>query len=283
MAPPVWLITGASNGFGLLLCLKAAAAGHTVIGTVRSKTKSAAAAQQIESAGGQVIELDLNESKASITQKIAAVGPIDYLVNNAGFFILGAVEQVTAEEAHLQMQTNFLGPLYVTQAALPGMRAARAGTVVNVSSIAARDPQPTSGMYAASKAALEAVSESLAAEVAPFNISVLIVEPGAFRTNFLAAYAEPAGALPADYEGTTVDKARGYFAAFDGKQAGDPQKGVDRIYEALMGEGLAGGLKGKVTRLVIGPDALRRNRMKNDKFVADLALAEEVALSTDFD
>lgn len=181
------------------------------------------------------------------------------------------------------MQTNFFGPLYVTQAALEGMRSRRSGTVVNLSSIAAKDPQPTSGMYAASKAALESVSESLAAEVAPFNISVLIVEPGAFRTNFLAAYSEPAGALPADYEGTTVSQVRGYFAANDGKQAGDPQKGVDRIYEALVGEGLAGALKGKVLRLVIGPDALRRNRKINDKFLADLALSEEVALSTDFD
>lgn len=181
------------------------------------------------------------------------------------------------------MQTNFFGPLYVTQAALEGMRLRRAGAVANLSSIAAKDPQPTSALYAASKAALEAVSESLAAEVAAFDISVLIVEPGAFRTNFLAAYSAPAAPLPDHYEGeTAVARAREYFATGGGTQAGDPQKGVDRIYEALTGEGLAGKLKGKVARLVIGPDALRRMRKSNDKFLADLALGEEVALSTDF-
>lgn len=95
MSSPVWFITGASNGFGLLLCLRALKAGHKVVGTVRSKAKSADAVQQIEAAGGQVVELDLNESQASITAKVQAVGPIDYLVNNAGFFIMGAVEQVT--------------------------------------------------------------------------------------------------------------------------------------------------------------------------------------------
>ncbi|XXH01542.1 hypothetical protein Hte_007902 [Hypoxylon texense] len=282
MSSPVWFITGASNGFGLLLCLRALQGNQTVIGSVRSKAKSADAVKQIEAAGGRVVELDLNEPKESITRKVKAVGPIDYLVNNAGFFVMGAVEQVTADEAQLQMQTNFFGPLYVTQAALEGMRARRAGTVVNLSSIAARDPQPTSAMYAASKAALEAVSEVLAAELAPFDVGVLIVEPGAFRTNFLAAYSEPEAPLPGDYEGTVVTRVRDYFATGGGAQKGDPQKGVDRIYEALVGEGLAGKLKGKVSRLVIGPDALRRMRKSNDKFLADLALGEEVALSTDF-
>lgn len=95
MSSPSWFITGASAGFGTLLCLRALKANHRVVGSVRSRTKSADAVRQIEAAGGQIIELDLNESKANITEKIKAVGPIDYLVNNAGFFVLGALEQVT--------------------------------------------------------------------------------------------------------------------------------------------------------------------------------------------
>ncbi|OTA55851.1 NAD(P)-binding protein [Hypoxylon sp. EC38] len=282
MSSPVWFITGASNGFGLILALKALKAGHRVIGTVRNKTKSADAVKQIESAGGQVIELDLNEPKESIDKKVKAVGQIDYLINNAGFFVLGAVEQVTAQEAQLQLQTNFFGPLYVIQAALPGMRSRRSGTIVNVSSIAAKDPRPTSGLYASSKAALEALSEALAHEVSAFNISVLIVEPGAFRTNFLAAYTPPTTTLPADYAGTVVEQASQAFASNNGKQIGDPEKGVDRIYEAVTGEGLAGRLKGEVLRLVIGRDALQRMRKTNDKFLEDLALQEDIATSTDF-
>ncbi|KAI0835975.1 NAD(P)-binding protein [Hypoxylon sp. FL0890] len=282
MSSPVWFITGASNGFGLILALKALKANHRVIGTVRSKAKSADAVKQIESAGGQVIELDLNEPKESIDKKVKAVGQIDYLVNNAGFFVLGAVEQVTEQEAHLQLQTNFFGPLYVIQAALPGMRSRRSGTILNLSSVAAKDPQPTSGVYSSSKGALEALSESLAHEVAAFNISVLIVEPGAFRTNFLAAYSPPSAPLSSDYDGTVVEKVRNAYESNHGKQIGDPAKGVDRIFEAVTGEGLAGRLKGKVLRLVIGRDALARMKKNNDRFLSDLALQEDITLSTDF-
>ncbi|KAI1385599.1 NAD(P)-binding protein [Hypoxylon trugodes] len=283
MSSPQWFITGASHGFGLLLSLKALKAGHRVVASVRNKTKSADAVNQIEAAGGQILELDLNESKESITKKVQAIGPIDYLVNNAGFFVLGAVEQVTEQEAHIQLQTNFFGPLFTIQAALPLMRQRRSGTIVNLSSIAAQDPTPASGLYASSKGALEALSSSLAIELAPFNISVLIIEPGAFRTNFLAALTPPSAPLPDGYEGTIAQTATRAYIEKDGKQVGDPQKGVDRIYEAITGEsGPAGHLKGKVLRLVIGRDALERIRKTNGKFMQDLAAGEEATLSTDY-
>lgn len=153
---------------------------------------------------------------------------------------------------------------------------------MNLSSVAAQDPRPTSGLYAASKAALEATSAALAAEVAAFGIGVLVVEPGAFRTNFFAALSRPARALPAGYEGTPAGAAQKGYVGGGPALPGDPRKGADRIYEAVHGEGMAGHLKGKVARLVIGPDALRRMRQKNDKFLADLQLQEEVTLSTDF-
>ncbi|KAI8957000.1 putative short-chain dehydrogenase [Daldinia sp. FL1419] len=277
----VWFITGASNGFGLLLCLKALKANHRVVGTVRSKAKSANAVRQIESAGGQVIELDLNEPRESIIKKVKAVGHIDYLVNNAGFLVLGAVEQISEKEAQIQLQTNFFGPLYVIQAALEGMRTRRSGVVVSISSLAAKEYVPTTGVYSASKAALEAMSESLAAEVSEFGVSVLIVEPGSFRTNFLAALNQSETPLPEGYEDTAVARVRDILRTKSGKQPGDPQKAVDRIYETLTGEGLAGYLKGKVLRLVLGRDALERIRKANDKFLGDLALGEKVTITTD--
>lgn len=224
MSSPVWLITGASNGFGLEMCLHVLRAGHRVIGSVRSKTKAAPAGEQIEQAGGSLIELDMTESQASIASKIHALGRIDYLINVAGYSILAACEDITYvatnlrrrskrkqddwspltccrdNEATLQMNTNFFGPLYTLQAVLPAMRAQRSGTIVNISSGAAQDPLPACSLYSASKAALEAASESLAKEVAPHNIRVLIVEPGNFRTNFVGAVSFGNWFCPCNFE-----------------------------------------------------------------------------------
>ncbi|KAI1636044.1 putative short-chain dehydrogenase [Biscogniauxia mediterranea] len=286
MSSPVWFITGASNGLGLLLSLRALQAKHRVIGTVRSKTKSAEAVKKIESAGGKVIEMDMTEPKDSITKKVKEVGQIDYLINNAGYAIFGALEQMTEQETIQQISTNFFGPVFIIQAALEGMRARRSGLIVNLSSIAAKDPLPSSALYAGTKAGLEAVTESLAIEVEPFGIKTLIVNPGAFRTNFLAPTGKLAASapLPRDYADSVVGKSLAAFDAADGSQKGDPAKGVERMFEIITGAPgtLGGGLTGRVKRLVLGEDALRRMKKNNAKFVEDYTLNEEVALSTDY-
>ncbi|KAI1249675.1 hypothetical protein MGN70_009288 [Eutypa lata] len=287
MSSPLWFITGASNGLGLVLTLRALRAKHRVIGSVRSRVKSGDAVKQIEAAGGQVIELDMMESKESITKKVQAAGRIDYLVNNAGYSVVKACESISEQEASAQMQTNFLGPLYTTQAALPAMRAARRGTIVNVSSVAARDPLPTCTLYSASKGALEGMSEALGREVSGFGIWVLVVEPGAFRTNFIAAMRDASAdgggeAMPADYRGTETEDTLRRLEAYHGRQRGDPAKGVERIFEAVVGEGMAGPLRGKVGRLVIGEDALLRINKANEAFEGELKLQQEIARSTDF-
>ncbi|KAH9905967.1 hypothetical protein F4778DRAFT_686715 [Xylariomycetidae sp. FL2044] len=283
MSSPRWFITGASNGFGLFLSLRALKAGHRVVGSVRSRAKSAEAVRQVESAGGTIIEMDMTESKDSITKKVREIGQIDYLVNNAGYSILGAVESFTEQEATLQMQTNFLGPLYIVQAALEGMRARKSGTIVNISSVAAKDPRPCCALYSASKGALEAFSESLAQEVGPLGISVLLVEPGAFRTKFVTGAIVSGVPMPDDYADGPVSAFLKAFEASNGNQQGDPDKGVERIFEAVTGEGMAGKLRGRVLRLVIGPDALGRMKKSNERFLSDITVGEEVALSTDFD
>ncbi|KAI0458280.1 putative short-chain dehydrogenase [Xylaria acuta] len=283
MSQPVWLITGVSNGFGLLLTLRALKAGHRVVGTLRNKVKNANVVQQIETAGGEILEMDMTESQESIHSKIKSVGRIDYLINNAGYAIFCCLEQMSEKEVNTQIATNVFGPIYAMQAALEGMRARRSGLIVNISSIAAKDPLPTSALYAASKAALEAASESLAKEVASFGINVLIVNPGAFRTNFLGQLQLSENPMPSDYKDSVVGLTIQRFAEADGKQAGDPDKGIERIFEIVTGEGMAGELKGKVLRLVIGDDAFTRMKNNNDKFVHDFTIGEKVALSTSFD
>ncbi|KAJ8112287.1 hypothetical protein ONZ43_g5428 [Nemania bipapillata] len=234
MSQPVWFITGVSNGFGLLLTLRALKAGHSVIGTVRNKAKHTTVVQQIEAAGGKIIEMDMTESQESIQKKVKAAGRIDYLINNAGYSIFGPLEQMST-------------------------------------------------LYAASKAALEAVSESLAKELSSFGIKVLIVNPGAFRTNFLAQVQLSENPLPDDYKNNIVGTAIQKFSESHNQQIGDPDKGVERIFEIVTGEGMAGELKGKVNRLVIGEDAFTRMKNNNDKLVHDFMSCEKVALSTGFD
>ncbi|KAI0397597.1 putative short-chain dehydrogenase [Xylariaceae sp. FL0594] len=295
---PVWFITGVSNGFGHLLALRALRAGHRVVGTMRNKAGRgrAEAVRRIEDAGGEVLEMDMTESRESIHEKVKSVGKIDYVVNNAGYSIFCCLEQITEQELNTQISTNVFGPVYMMQAALEGMRTRRSGLIINISSIAAKDPLPTNTMYAASKAALEAISESLQREVAGLGISVAIVNPGAFRTNFLGDMRFSSSPLPDEYKSGVVGEMLDKFVGAAGKQPGDPDKAVERIFEFATGTGLAGELmkrqkerkkgyeggSGSVLRLVLGEDAFKRMRLSNERFVADYTAGEEVALSTAF-
>ncbi|KAL5341080.1 hypothetical protein BJX70DRAFT_406383 [Aspergillus crustosus] len=282
-----WFITGASSGFGLDLALYALQAGHKVIGTVRDTTRSSSAIDAIKSNGGKIVELDVTKAEtvsAVVEQANALYGGIDILVNNAGYSILGAVEDFTEAEAKAQLETNFFGPLRLIQAFLPTLRSRpAAATIVSISSVAGQDAQPSCALYAASKFALEGLSEALSKEVAPFGIDVLIVEPGAFRTNFLSAVQKSATPLSGPYRGGLVDVVLGKFEAARGKQRGDPAKAVKKLFEVVTGTGEAGGLKGGVLRLPLGPDAVERIEMKTRKVQADVEAARSVALSTDFD
>jgi short-subunit dehydrogenase len=181
-------------------------------------------------------------------------------------------------EANNQMNTNFFGPLYTSQAVLPGMRARRTGTIINISSVAGHDGLPTCGLYAASKFALEGFSEVLSKEVKEFGVSVLIVEPGAFRTNFLTA--SNTGDITG-YESGAVGLSATKFREAAGKQQGDPQKAVDIIYEVATGEGAAGQLKDKILRLPLGQDCFTRIQNKINSVQHDMELTREIGTSTD--
>ncbi|KAK3169341.1 hypothetical protein OEA41_008724 [Lepraria neglecta] len=279
----VWFITGVSSGLGTEIALQALSSNQRVIGTVRSRTKAASQVSTIENKGGRILELDVTDAAAcpAVFKKAESLyGQINVLVNNAGYSLLGAVEDLGDEEARTQMETNFFGPHRLIRAALPGFRARKSGTIVNITSVAGIDGLPSCGLYAASKFALEGLSESLARETAPFNINVLIVEPGAFRTNFLSAIALPNKPHTEDYK--TVKAVFDKFSTMAGQQPGDPAKAAARIFEAVSGQGMAGHLKGKVLRMPLGDDCVERFEVKIKSMGEDLENVTEVARSTSF-
>lgn len=182
----VWFITGCSTGFGRALAEAVLAQGERVIATARKQEH----VQEFEDrfpGRARALALDVTDAaqvRAVADTAIAHFGGVDVLVNNAGYGTLGAIEEIRADEAQAQFATNVFGALAVTQAFLPHMRERRRGHILNVSSVSGFVSRAGTGIYSASKFALEAISEALAQEVAPLGIQVTIVEPGAFRTDF---------------------------------------------------------------------------------------------------
>lgn len=162
------------------------------------------------------------------------------------------------------------------------MRSRRSGTIINITSVAGQDAIPTCSLYAGSKFGLEGFTEGLSKEVAEFGINVLLVEPGAFRTNFLGAMEEGEKSIDEVYKGTIVDQFMQKFHAADGKQPGDPEKAARYIVEIASGEGQAGPLKGKLLRLVLGKDAYTRTTTKIDRLRKDMEASQDITFSTDF-
>jgi NAD(P)-dependent dehydrogenase (short-subunit alcohol dehydrogenase family) len=175
----VVLITGASSGIGKACAERLAANGWRVFGTARTLPDSASMS------GVEMIAMDVDDEtsvQAGVAQVLAKAGRLDAVVNNAGFSLMGAVEDTAIDEAKAQFETNFFGALRVCRAALPALRATGGGYVINISSLAGVVGLPFSGLYSASKFALEGLSESLRHEVRPFGIRVVLIEPGDFRT-----------------------------------------------------------------------------------------------------
>ncbi|NJP88551.1 SDR family oxidoreductase [Nonomuraea sp. FMUSA5-5] len=186
-----WFITGASRGFGRIWAEAALARGDRVAATAR---RPEALRRLAETYGDAVLPLPLDVTDrdavtAAVRQAADAFGRLDVVVNNAGYGLFGMVEEVTEQQARAQLDTNLLGPLWVTQAALPLLRAQHGGHIVQVSSLGGLAAFPTLGLYNASKWALEGMSEALAQEVGPLGIHVTIVEPGPYGTDWSGASA----------------------------------------------------------------------------------------------
>ncbi|HTE61270.1 MAG TPA: SDR family oxidoreductase, partial [Solirubrobacteraceae bacterium] len=182
----VWLITGSSSGFGREIALAALEGGDRVVATARRPDALAdlvaAAPDRVQAVALDVARADQIET--AVAGALAAFGRIDVLVNNAGYGSVGAVEEIDMDDLRGLMETMFFGPVALTKAVLPHMRARRSGAIVQTGSMGGQLSPPGFGAYCSAKFAFEAMSESLAAEVEPYGIRVLIPEPGAFRTGF---------------------------------------------------------------------------------------------------
>jgi NAD(P)-dependent dehydrogenase (short-subunit alcohol dehydrogenase family) len=219
MSQKVWFITGTSKGFGRVWAEAALARGDQVAATARNIDTLSSLTQRY---GKQVAALKLDvTNKAEVNAMIAEAhtrfGRLDVVINNAGYGLFGTIEEVSEKEARAQIETNLFGALWVTQAALPIMRAQSSGHIIQVSSIGGVNAFPTVGLYHASKWGLEGFSQSLAAEVAAFGIKVTIVEPGGYATDWGGSSAIRATAIAA------YDPARASIAAFRSNSVpGDP-------------------------------------------------------------
>jgi NAD(P)-dependent dehydrogenase (short-subunit alcohol dehydrogenase family) len=273
----VWLITGASRGFGLLVARAALARGDAVVATARRPGDVSAALGAHDNL--LALPLDVTDAAAATVaaaQAHARFGRIDVLLNNAGYGLLGAVEEAGAQEVQALFDTNVFGLLHVTRAVLPFMRARRAGHVINISSIGGFSAYAGWGVYGATKFAVEGLTEALAQELAPLGIAATVVEPGFFRTDFLDASSLVQTAVRIDDYAASVGAMRGIAGQLNHKQPGDPQK----LALALLA--LADSATPPL-RLPLGTDTVARLRQKNTTVEAELGQWLELAVSTDHD
>ncbi|KAH9204068.1 putative short-chain oxidoreductase [Leptodontidium sp. 2 PMI_412] len=256
-----WFITGTSSGFGEIFVRQIIARGDRVVASARSLSKI----QALKDAGAAIIEMDVNSPQEILdgqaAKAIAIYGEIDVLVNNAGYVKVGTLEDTSSEEWMSQYQTNVFGAVNVTRAFLPHFRRKKNGTVVWIGSLGGWRSDAVQGPYCSSKFALAGIAESFYDEMKPLGIHSLLVEPGYFRTKLLSD--KNSSLIPTKFpEYEPVTRAMyDTFRSYNGKQPGDPEKGVARILDVIRQEGLASG-KGIPMRLILGPDAVSEVRKK---------------------
>jgi len=269
-----WFITGISRGLGLALAKAALANGDTVIGTTRGDQPD------LQEGLGRlhVLPLDLTDSKNAgkvVLQAFSLSGHIDVIVNNAGYGLLGAVENATDAELRRLFEVDVFGPFHVIRASLPFLRAQGSGHIINITSIAGRAPGPGAGLYSAAKFALEGLSASLAQEVAPLGIKVTAIAPGAFRTDFLSSHSIRKSDPEDKAYAASVGRMSSAFDSMAGKQIGDPDEAAKAILAIVE-------TAEPPLQLLLGSDALRRTREKMDAMIDEMDRWEDVTRSTDF-
>ncbi len=275
-SPRVWMVTGAARGIGLRIVEAALAAGDSVVATSRD-----AASLRERFAGNAAVlpvALDVTDEKQAadaVAAALARFGHIDVLVNNAGFGLLGAVEEASADEVRRLYETNVFGLLNVTRAALPAMRERHRGHVINISSVGGFRSGPGFGVYCSTKFAVEGLSEALHAELAPLGVHVTIVEPGYFRTEFLDGTSlSVSPRILGDYA-PTAGAVREAAVRINLNQPGDPQ----RLAQAMLA------LVASATpplRLPLGTDTLKAIEDTQAAWSAETAAWRTLSASTDF-
>lgn len=269
-------ITGVSSGFGKDMLIEAAKTGHTVIGTVRNEEQVTDINNiHPDKTFGFVMDVNNHEKvKEVIDNVINKFGKIDVVINNAGYGLMGAVEETSMQEAREQMETNFFGALAVTQAILPHFRQQKSGHLIQFSSIAGLAGSPGLGLYNASKHALEGMSEALYFELLPLAIKVTIVEPGPFRTNWAGKSMKFTSKSIEGYK-DTAGKLRETITGYSGNQPGDPLKAAKAVLHIINQ------VKPPL-RLLLGKVAIERAKGKVKWITDDIQEWEELGLGTDF-
>ncbi|KAI0164501.1 hypothetical protein GGR52DRAFT_127322 [Hypoxylon sp. FL1284] len=280
----VWLVTGASSGFGLELVKHIARRGDLVIAASRDPAKLAGLGlgENVTAA-----RLDQNEAlpqlRAAMDDIVKIHGAVDVVVANAGYVQTGTVEESTPAETQAQFRANVLGAVDVYRAALPHMRARRSGTLVTVGSMAAWFPLAGCNVYNASKAALRRLALGLGDEVRAFGVRHCLVEPGFFRTALLTPGQHMTGSFDTripDYADVNRAAAAA-FAGFDGAQLGDPAKGAAVLYDVVTSSGRAAGRE-LPSFLPLGSDAVARIREEAQAVIDEVNAWEDIASQSDY-
>ena len=267
----VWLVTGAGRGMGVDIAKAALAAGHAVVATGRNPDRVSAAIGAHDDL--LAVKLDVTSSadaQAAVQAAVERFGRIDVLVNNAGNFYAGFFEEISPQDFRAQVETTLFGPMSVTRAVLPVMRAQRSGLVVAISSTAGIVGQEFCTAYAAAKFGVEGWIESLAPEVAPFGIGTMLVEPGFFRTQLLTPestnYAQPS---IDDYAERTTQTVAAWNA-MNGQQAGDPAKLANALVQLASQDE-------PPLRFVAGADAIATVKQKAKDLLAQADAYRELS------
>jgi NAD(P)-dependent dehydrogenase (short-subunit alcohol dehydrogenase family) len=276
IASKTFLITGVSSGLGRAFAIGALEAGHRVIGTVRREGDAGAFAALAPDRAHPLV-LDVTDFEAipmAVTEAERQAGPIDVLVNNAGYGHEGALEESSMNDLQRQFAANVFGPVAMMQAVLPGMRERRRGHIVNVTSMGGFITMPGITFYCGSKFALEGISEALGKEVAGFGIRVTALAPGQFRTDWAGRSMDRTPRSIADYD-VVMDPIRAGRQAKNGSQPGDPARAAQALLALIEAPN-------PPVRLFLGDDALGLVEQKLDGMKEEIIAWDALSRSTDF-
>jgi len=271
-----WLITGISSGFGHELTRQLLEKGDKVIGTVRSQSKVEDFIKMYpDTFTAKILDVtDVPAIHTLVDRAFEKFGRIDVVVNNAGYGLFGAAEELSDDEVDLIIATNLTGSIQMIRSALPHMRAQGGGRIIQISSYGGQVAFPGNSMYHATKFGIEGFCEAVAQEVAPFKIGVTIVEPGGARTEFRYGSAKVADFIPA-YDGNPAHSFLKMLDPANGLAPGDPARMAARIIESVDREPAP-------MRMVLGSQALANTLSTLNARVADFETQTELAASTDF-
>ncbi|MBD5788307.1 SDR family NAD(P)-dependent oxidoreductase [Cellulosimicrobium terreum] len=274
--PKTWFVTGAGSGLGHALSFRALELGDRVVLAARSGNDLTDVERKFPDSA-LVVELDVTDTaqrRQAVEDADAWSGGPDVLVNNAAVDFIGAVEEQREEDLRAQLEVNFFAAAELTRLVLPGMRARRRGTIVNVSSMDGIASLPANGFYSASKFALEGLTEALWQEIEPIGLRAFLVEPGSFRTG-IEHRTHVSGDLIEDYDATSGSFVRTVADVRPEMFPGDPLRAADAIIRNVRAAEPR-------RRLILGSDAHRRIGVKVAELQADLDGGRELAMSTDY-